>query len=162
MRTPTGEPAPQNGYHAGHVALLLASYRALLGRDLLPTGGDTVETARLAFEAPFFLASHDTEADPVLNYGNRTALDLFEMSWEQFTAIPSRLTAEAPLQEERAWLLEAVSRQGFIEDYSGIRISRSGRRFRIARATVWNVFGPTDEVVGQAATFSEWEEVEAE
>ena len=52
---------------------------------------------------------------------------------------PSRLTAEAPNREERARLLAAVTTRGFIDDYSGIRISNTGRRFRIAQATVWNL-----------------------
>ena len=53
------------------------------------------------------------EADPVLNYGNRAALALWEMSWEELTRTPSRLTAEAPNREERAKLLEAVTQRGF-------------------------------------------------
>ena len=46
-----------------------------------------------------------------------------------FAAI-SASAAEAPLREERARLLAAVAANGFIDDYSGIRISKSGRRFR--------------------------------
>jgi len=57
------------------------------------------------------------------------------MSWAELTRTPSRLTAEAPNREERARLLAAVTARGFIDDYSGVRISKSGRRFRIARAT---------------------------
>lgn len=46
------------------------------------------------FAAPFVIVSHDTQADPVLNYGNRAALTLWEMSWEELTRTPSRLTVE--------------------------------------------------------------------
>jgi len=45
-----------------------------------------------------------------------------------------------------------VARQGYIDDYSGVRIAKSGRRFLIERATVWNL-GEV-EYQGQAATFS--------
>ena len=101
--------------------------------------------------------SHGTEADPVLNYGNRAALALWEMPWEELTRTPSRLTAEAPNREERARLLEAVTRRGFIDDYSGVRITKSGRRFRISRATVWNLLTETNQPCGQAAMFDKWE-----
>jgi hypothetical protein len=50
-----------------------------------------------------------------------------------------------------------VTRQGFIDDYSGVRISKSGRRFRIARATVWNLIATDGCRCGQAAMFSRWE-----
>ena len=80
-----------------------------------------------------------------MNYGNAAALALWEMSWEELTRTPSRLTAEAPNREERARLLEAVTRRGFIDDYSGMRISKGGRRFRISRATVWNLISETGE-----------------
>jgi hypothetical protein len=103
------------------------------------------------------LVSHGTEPDPILNYGNRAALSLWEMTWEELTHTPSRLTAEAPNRAERARLLQAVTERGFIDDYSGIRISKSGRRFRIARATVWNLITQTGTPCGQAAMFDHWE-----
>ena len=71
--------------------------------------------------------------------------------------MPSRLTAEAPNREERARLLAQVTQHGFIDDYSGIRISTRGRRFRIAQATVWNLRDETGHPCGQAAMFAHWE-----
>ena len=108
------------------------------------------------FNAPFVLVSHGTEADPILNYGNAAALKLWEMSWEEFTYTPSRLTAEAPNREERARLLAAVTDHGYIDNYSGVRISKGGRRFRIAQAVVWNLVSGNNEYAGQAAMFSKW------
>ena len=123
-----------------------------------PPGGETtIILAKHIFHAPFVVVSHGTEADPVLNYGNAAALALWEMSWAELTRTPSRLTAEAPNRAERAKLLEAVTRRGFIDDYSGVRISKSGRRFRIARATVWNLLTDKNEPCGQAAMFNHWE-----
>ena len=78
------------------------------------------------------------------------------MTWEELTRTPSRLTAEAPNREERARLLEAVTRNGFIDNYSGVRISKTGRRFRIDRATVWNLLTPAGQPCGQAAMFDQW------
>ena len=108
------------------------------------------------FNAPFVVVSHGTQADPILNYGNRAALALWEMSWDEFTRTPSRLTTEAPNRQERARLLEGVSSKGFIDNYSGIRISKNGRRFEIFRAIIWNLITDKGEPCGQAATFSEW------
>jgi predicted DNA-binding protein (UPF0251 family) len=53
-------------------------------------------------------------------------------------------------------LLERVAAQGFIDDYTGVRIAKSGRRFRIQRATVWNLVDSSGRRVGQAATFADW------
>lgn len=147
------QPSDFNDYQSAHAELMLRSYRQLVGEELIEGGTDA---AQRLFEAPFFLASHNTAADPVLTYGNRTALDLFEMNWADFTSTPSRFTAQEPLRDERARLLEAVRTKGFIDDYSGIRISSSGKRFEIQRATVWNLLGPQGETIGQAATFSSW------
>ena len=139
-----------------HSATLARSYRHFTGRELLPGGSDPRELARNLFHAPFVVVSHGTQADPILNYGNDAALKLWEMSWDSLTRTPSRLTAEAPERDERARLLAAVTAHGFIDDYSGVRISSSGRRFRIARATVWNLINDHNEPCGQAAMFSEW------
>ena len=139
-----------------HSACLARSFRRFTGRVLLPGLFNPAGLARNLFDAPFVLVSHGTETDPILNYGNAAAMRLWEMSWEELTRTPSRLTAEAPAREERARLLAAVAAHGFIDDYSGVRISKSGRRFRIARATVWNLVTEQGEPCGQAAVFSEW------
>lgn len=151
------EPCAENDFLADHLSDVLRSYRKLTGKDLVPVEDDRLERARQIYEAPFFVASHDMSDDPVLNYGNRCAQELFAMSWEEFTSTPSRYTAEAPNREERERLLENVRSRGFIDDYSGVRISSDGRRFRIRRATVWDVSDSTGEKTGQAATFSHWD-----
>lgn len=137
-----------------HVRNILDSYHRLTGKELL--NSDRSVAGNL-FNAPFVLVAHGCEPDPVLNYGNACALKLWEMDWPEFTRTPSRYTAEAPNREERARLLAEVTTNGFISNYSGIRISKTGARFRINRATVWNVSNELGERCGQAATFSEWE-----
>ena len=149
-------PGPDNHYLIDHIAGLRRSLRKLAGRDLLDGGATDTDAARLLFQAPFVLLSHNRAPDPILTYGNLSALSLFELSWEELTTMPSRLTAEAPNREERARLLAQVTRRGYIDDYSGVRISSTGRRFRIERATVWNLTDENGNPCGQAATFSEW------
>lgn len=136
--------------------LLLDSYQRMKGRDLVDRTGTLVDQARALFRVPFVVASHGTEPDPVLNYGNQVALDLWEMRWEQFTQTSSRLTAEPENREERAWMLEQAAAHGFIDDYRGIRISGTGRRFLVEQATVWNIVDGEGQKRGQAATFSKW------
>jgi len=150
------EPAEANGYLADHVDLLRRSLRHWAGRDLIEPGRTPDEAARWIWDAPFVVLSHGCEADPILSYGNRAALGLFEITWAELTRMPSWLTAEAPEREERARLLERVMAQGYIDDYTGVRVSRTGRRFLIERATVWNLIALDGGLVGQAATFSRW------
>ncbi len=140
-----------------HAATLARSFRHWLGRDLLPSATDPRALARDVFEAPFVLVSHGTQTDPVLNYGNRAALALWETPWEELTRTPSRFTAEPVAREERARLLAEVTQHGHIANYSGVRIAKSGRRFRIAQAVVWNLLDERGEPYGQAARFDCWE-----
>jgi MEKHLA domain len=147
----------QTDFVVAQTRILARSLKHWTGRELLPGKFPVVEFAEKIFHAPFVVVSHGTEADPVLNYGNAAALALWEMSWDELTRTPSRLTAEAPNREERARLLAAVAQRGYIDDYSGVRISKSGRRFRIVNATVWNLLTEDGQPCGQAAMFGECE-----
>jgi hypothetical protein len=138
------------------LALIAESYRRLTGRPLVTDCAPGVLAAAL-WEAPCAIVAHGTEADPVFFYGNRLALELFGMDFAAFTRLPSRYSAEPLAREERARLLERVTRDGLIDDYAGIRISASGRRFRINAATVWNLVDTAGVRHGQAATFADWQ-----
>jgi hypothetical protein len=144
----------------GHAGALLDSFARLLGRELVPRSGDAEEDARRLYTAPFAVLSHGCEADPILNFGNAVALRLWERDFDAFTQTPSHLTAEAMLRDERDRALRIVATQGYIDDYAGVRISSTGRRFRIARAVVWNVTDAQGLALGQAATFSDWQFLE--
>jgi hypothetical protein len=136
--------------------LLLDSFLRWLGRELIERRGNPEEQAKALYHAPFVVVSHGMEADPILNYGNKIALDLWELDWERFTKTPSRLTAEPVNRVERARMLARVRERGFIDDYRGVRITGTGRRFLVQQAIVWNVVGSEGEQIGQAATFSQW------
>ena len=49
-----------------------------------------------------------------------------------------------------------VTRNGFVNNYEGIRISKTGRRFLVKNAIVWNVLDENGAYSGQAATFDNW------
>lgn len=140
-----------------HLHLLHSSFRHYLGRDLAGLAWQGASTAHALDTAPFVLLSHNTDADPIFTYGNKKALELFEMEWETLTQLPSRYSAEALLREEREHLLQTVNRQGYIDNYAGVRISSSGRRFLIRQAIVWNLRDAQGNYAGQAAYFDHWE-----
>ena len=135
---------------------LLDSYAHWLKKELIPRQGTALEQAERLFTCPFVVVSHGLQDDPILNYGNRAALILWEMEWDQLTQTPSRQTAEPVTREERARMLEQARAHGYISDYRGVRISRTGKRFLVDRATVWNIPKTDGTPLGQAATFSDW------
>ena len=61
--------------------LILNSYRRWLGTELIERSSNEVDEAQRLFDAPFVVVSHGTQDDPVLNYGNATALALWEMNF---------------------------------------------------------------------------------
>ncbi len=150
------EPSEDNGYLTEHVARLRKSLLLHTGRDLVGSEADGADAAKEVFDAPFAVMSHDMANDPVFNYANRAALALFEMDWSEFTSLPSRLSVEPANRRERERLLREVAQKGYIDDYSGVRISRSGKRFLIERAVVWNLVDERGEPCGQAAMFEDW------
>ena len=150
------QPDKSNRFLAQHVDVMLNSLKHWTGKALFADSMNDEERAKRLFYAPFAIVSHNTAADPIFNYANQTALTLFEMTWAEFTALPSRLSAEAPYREERDRLMAEVERNGFIADFSGIRISKNGRRFRIEDALVWNLLDDEGNVCGQAAMFDQW------
>lgn len=136
-----------------HIASIAESYLRLARVPLVSSDIDVVDAL---WSAPLAVVAHGTESDPVFFFGNRTALGLFEMAFEDFTRLPSRFSAEPLAREERARLLDRVTRDGWINDYEGVRISATGKRFRISNAAVWNLTDIRGNALGQAAAFADW------
>ncbi|MEQ1716601.1 MAG: MEKHLA domain-containing protein [Hyphomicrobium sp.] len=152
MTLPTSLPA---GWIA-QSKLLLDTFERFVGRPLMARTGDPAEDAQRLYLAPFAALSHGIEADPILNYANRIALEMWEMTPEVLVITPSRLTAEPMLREARERVLEETTRRGFISGYEGVRISATGRRFFIQNVTIWNLIDGGGRPAGQAATFDRW------
>lgn len=134
--------------------LVVNSYQRLTGRSLIEP--NPVNLWHACWTAPRVIVAHGTEADPIFFYGNQLALSCFEMDFTAFTRLPSRYSAEPLLREERDALLARVRAHGFIDDYAGVRVSASGKRFRIEQAVVWNLLDEDGQRHGQAATFEHW------
>lgn len=137
----------------GFFELLTRSYARVVGKELVRAGEDASWLYDLA---PFALLAHNTDPDPRFIYANRTAQACFEYSWEEFVKLPSRLSAEAPDRLERQRQLDEVARKGYVSDYRGVRITRSGRRFWIENAVIWQLLDVDGKTHGQAALFDSW------
>ena len=136
--------------------ILLDSFHHFLGYQLIPRDANREAQAQALFETSFVVASHGIQEDPILNYGNKMALQLWSMTWEEFTETPSRLTAEPMNRAERQAMLQQAEQQGYIDHYRGVRISSTGTRFLIEKAIVWNLVDSSGNKCGQAATFAHW------
>ncbi|OBY08602.1 MEKHLA domain-containing protein [Rhizobium leguminosarum bv. trifolii] len=148
-----------SSYDLEFYALMAESFERSVGRSLTPKG----QGAEWLYEqSPAVVLSHNTDADPRFIYANRAAQACFEYSWDEFITLPSRLSAEAPDRAERDRLLNAVAANGFIADYRGLRIAKSGRRFYIEKAIVWDLVDRSGHRRGQAATFDSWQDVQAD
>jgi len=153
---------PRTAAVAAHELLLARSYLRTTGRELAPgldeaalAGADAAARVDdILWNADWVLLSHGTEPSPVMNYGNRAAMELFELDWDRLTAMESRYTAPPDLVEERADLLRRAREAGFVDNYRGTRVSATGKRFVIERATLWEVHRPgSGERLGQAVVF---------
>ena len=137
-------------------ALLTGSYARLVAAPLVPEGADAHWLYR---DAPLIVLAHGTDPDPNFIYANKAAHACFGYSLEEFLGLPSRLSAEPTDQAERQKLLDQVAQNGFLAGYSGIRVAKSGRRFRIDDGIVWELIDGDGVRHGQAATFSNWRNV---
>ena len=149
---------------------LLNSFRQWTGKELLdrlptkgvstergPRSSTALEVDLLAlWNAPQVVVAHGTQSDPIFEYGNQQALNLWEMQLDEFLGMPSRLSAESMHRDERQKLLERTRQYGYVDDYRGVRISRTGKRVMIEEAVLWTVLDRKGLVIGQAATFDHW------
>lgn len=142
-----------------HSQLMMSSFERLTGCTLLNFTGSNTDIAQALFEAEFALVSHGIESDPIFNYGNRKALQLWELSWEEFTSMPSRKSAQEVVQEERNRLLAETTAKGF-SNFSGVRITNSGKLFYIEDGIIWNLLDTENQYCGQAAIYSNYKFLE--
>ncbi|KFL53806.1 hypothetical protein JM78_09760 [Burkholderia pyrrocinia] len=131
--------------------LLVDSHARLLGRPLVPATVPENDTTEWLYEsAPFAVLAHNTDPDPLFIYANKAAQRRFGYGWDEITRLPSRLSAEAPNREERQQFLARVQRLGYETGYKGVRITKSGQRFMIEEATLWQLLDTDGGLHGQA------------
>jgi len=140
------------------VAKLLQSHQWAFQRPLIASARQ--QPLRLScqelFACGFPVLAHDGGPEPKLTYANAAALGLWDAPWDELVGLPSRLTAPTAEQAERSLALNKAKSEDAIEGYSGIRISRKGRRFMIQNARIWTLWDEQQQAFGQAASFSNW------
>lgn len=137
-----------------HALDLGGSYKTKTGEKLLTGNVMVHDAAKALFSAPFACASHDK--DDVFNYGNKAALALWELPWEEFVGMKSTKSADegdSATQAERRALLDQAASDGVITNYTGVRMSSTGAKFRIENATVWTMNDSSGTKTGQAVRF---------
>jgi hypothetical protein len=138
---PLQPSSPANNWHQDFVTRVVDAFARVTGGDFVAEAGlDPAALGKSTWEGNFALLTHDTNA--ILTYGNRFALDLWEIDWETLVQTPSRLTAPEEDRAARAVIMAGVARDGFTRSYTGRRVSRSGKLFLIENATVFTL---TDE-----------------
>lgn len=144
-----------NEFLMGHSLLLAHSFLKTTGLILcdLSTGTEVVQ---YLYNAPFALVSHGVEEDPIFNYGNVKAQELWEMSWNEFVKMPSRSSAGILEQKDRDALLREAKEKGYVGQYFGMRISKSGKIFEIQDTVLWTLYDENNVYKGQAAFIPRW------
>jgi PAS domain-containing protein len=137
-------------------SLLVSSYRRVTGKEPEFLLGGEATAGWLYAHSPNAVLAHDTAPAPRFIYANRTAQACFEYSWEEIVGLPSHLSAEPQDRAERQRLLDQVAAHGYAAGYSGVRIAKSERRFRIEDGVVWQLIDADGVLRGQAASFGRW------
>lgn len=154
-------PSPNNNYHRQHIALVLANLKEFTGFDLIRAYEFSADKlGEQVFDADFYLLTHNSDPDPILNYGNQRVLELWEISWSELTQMYSRETAKSSDRASRSAVMEQVAAQNYVSGYSGIRVSKTGREFKIIDVTIWNLLTIDRQPYGQAAWFKTVESME--
>jgi hypothetical protein len=135
-----------------YAELLEESYKRWTGRPLSDHGGIGESLYRL----PCAVISHGMQTDPIFCYANLYAQRLFGYSWDEFTSLPSRMSAQQIAQGDRQRLLSRSKHDGYVENYIGVRITKSGKRFFIMETTFWQVVDDSGKLHGQAAAINKW------
>lgn len=152
---------PDHPYNVPFIRLILDSHHRLLGTPAIASNRDLNEAARWLYEdAPFCLLAHTADEDPRFCYANLTAQRCFGYNWNEFTQLPSRLSAEPDNLADRTALLKGVAENGFAMNYRGQRIASNGQRFWIENVKVWNLLDHAGNRIGQAATYPRWQKID--
>lgn len=140
-----------------HCAALSESFFHWTKKHLIDPTLDELQKSFLLYHGSAVIVSHGTEADPIFNFANQKAQELWKLSWKDFVKLPSRLSAEPIERSEREIFLKEASEKGFISNYTGVRISSESEKFLIKNTILWNVIDGEGNYKGQAAMFSDWE-----
>ena len=153
-----GYPKPDeaNGYQRNHVKRMRNNLIKLGGVDLFDFDKAGVIAAKKMFHAPFGIFSFDNAEKPVFTYANLTALELFDTSWEELTQMTIDELMDAESWKETINMIANVKQKGALPNYSGKRVSKTGKQFNFENGIIWNLLDEFLTVDGQAVVFANW------
>ena len=158
MQSKLHAPSEENQFRLDLIESISRSYLHWTGNAIIKgSEPDGNRLAKRLYLAEFVLAAHQQSADPIFYYANQTAQRLFELSLAKFISLSSRFSAEQSETEHRQEMLDSVLRYGYINNYTGMRKSSTGRKFNILDAELWNVLNEKGVVYGQAVKFKYWQ-----
>ena len=131
--------------------LIKKSYLRLLSKKL-----HSESSTKALYETDLIVLAHDGKSDPCFTYANKGAQSLWKINWQDFIGMPSKYSAEPDQRESRSKMLSETLEKGYYENYSGVRVSKEGKRFFIKKATIFNLIDDEGLRIGQAAVFNDW------
>ncbi len=152
----TNIPSNENNYLKDYIYQITRSLKDLANIEIVDPSLSLEEQAKQVFNSDYILLAHNAASEPIFNYANKSALSLFEMPWDEITKLSSKYSAEADEQAKREEFIAEVTAKGYSKNYSGIRVSKTGRRFEIKNVILWNVYDANNNRIGQAAMFNEY------
>jgi hypothetical protein len=98
-----------------------------------------------------------SDHDPVFTFVNDAACRLFLYDKKKFIGLQSKLSAQVENREERFKMLLQAGENGYISNYSGVRVNSQGKRFKIRDALIWSLKDDSGLEIGQATVIPYWE-----
>lgn len=114
-----------------------------------------VETAQQVHENErYAVLSHDTAGDPVYNYGNRAAVEVFKWPEDEFYQLPSRYSApDGTIRNSRSTDIQDAIDSDLKTIALAIRQTKHGELFQLTDVMLWNVYDDDGHRVGQTAIY---------
>lgn len=109
--------------------------------------------AWIHIHSDYALLAHSHTEEPVFIYANELALQTFNYDQNEFLGMPSKKSASAIHQSERAHQLAGVEKRDIVFGYEGVRVDKLGQPFHIYDGIIWNINDADGHPLGQAALF---------
>lgn len=137
--------------------LMADSYKRWTGWELV--GGRDIPYA--LYFAPFPITSFGTQDDPLIQYANLAALEAWDTTWIDFIGMPARVSTQPDqtMQNDRYALIQRAKEKGWAMNYTGERISRTGKRFQILNTVLWQLEDAQGHDYGYAARIGSWSQL---
>jgi hypothetical protein len=101
----------------------------------------------------FGIMSHGVQADPVFNYANLAALELFKYSINDLCKLPSRYSTLPHLEQDRDNTLKEIAKSDYGYIHDGMRQTSEGRVILTSEILYWVVYDDDGTRIGHAAVY---------